>query len=421
MRPRSIRGCHLSLPSTARTNGVSLGRISADGTSKADRNTISGYPLGSSARAGAPFMQELVLSSYLASRTDRILAVDNFTWHEDGWMDYVDHGHPGHYRRPAQIPLSAVIRAATPATSDPQMVRAIGQDLWDDLCPHTRLVHGAETNSLPGRHPQALMSLTESANAVNSSGDRCMELSELPATSDGPGSMLLDIWPTLSSSAILTHFGWSPLVELVFDMNRELIAPVPELEPYLSSLPFTNSSDRYHPIPGLLALHVPRGIYKDYCRSVVAGSQAFTGFNAFPSYPHSVDPTALTRLNDAERAAAYHRRCYPIIQEIVKRVEGIRKTEAGKDLHVVYVMTNAQTPWALELKTALRRMGGWESVRSTRDLVLNREQRYVKQAVDMLVAQRAQVFVGNGFSTTSGLVGMLRMANGFPVESTRHW
>jgi len=101
-------------------------------------------------------------------------------------------------------------------------------------------------------------------------------------------------------------------------------------------------------------------------------------------------------------------------------VEGIRKTETGKDLHTVYVMTNAQTPWVLELKTALRRMGGWESVRSTRDLVLNRERWYVKQAVDMLVAQRAQVFVGNGFSTTSALVSMLRMANEFPVESTRH-
>lgn len=147
------------------------------------------------------------------------------------------------------------------------------------------------------------MPLIEPGKAVNSTGDRCMELSKFPATSDDPGSMLLDIWPTLSSTAILTQFSWSPLVELAFDMNRELIAPVPELEPYLSSLPSINSSDRYRLIPGLLALHVPRGIYKDYCQGVVAGSQAFTGFNAFPSYPDSFDPTALVHLNNAERTA----------------------------------------------------------------------------------------------------------------------
>ncbi|TFY65229.1 hypothetical protein EVJ58_g2112 [Rhodofomes roseus] len=339
-----------------------------------------------------PFMQELILNTYLANRIDRIFVLDNFTWHEDGWMDYVDH-RQGQYSMPVQIPVSAVIRAVTPAGVDPQMIRAVGKDLWDEACPRGRMVHGLEAPPVVGRHLQASMPLKED---VSDSRSQCLELYEFPSTSNDMGSTLLDIWPTLSNSSILTHFGWSPLVELAFDMNRELIAPVTDLEPYLSSLPFTNSSDRYRPIPGLLSLHVPRGIYQDYCRGLAPGSQGFTGFNAFPSFPDVFDPATLAHFGEAARTAVYHRRCYPIIQEIVRRVDIVRHTEAGKGLRDVYIMTNAPTPWVLELKTALRRMGGWASVSSTRDLVLSREQRYVKQAVEMLVAQRAQVFIGNG-------------------------
>lgn len=179
-------------------------------------------------------------------------------------------------------------------------------------------------------------------------------------------------------------------------MNRELISPVTDLEPYLSALPFTNCADRYRPIPGLLALHIPRGIHQDYCQSLVADGQGFTGFNALPFLPDAFNTSALTSMHDSDRKLLYHRRCLPIIQEIVRRVDNIRRSPTGWGLRSVYIATNGQTPWLLELKTALRRMGGWTSVSSTRDLVLNREQRYVKQAVDMLVAQRAQVFVGNG-------------------------
>ena len=210
-----------------------------------------------------------------------------------------------------------------------------------------------------------------------------------------------EIWPSLSTSAVLSHFAWSPLVELAFDMNRELISPMTELEPYLSTLPFTNSADRYRAIPGLLALHIPRGIHQDYCRSLVADSQGFTGFNALPFLPDAFDPSALADLRDSDRKVLYHRRCLPIIQEIVRRVDSIRRSPTGRGLRSIYIATNGQTPWLLELKTALRRMGGWTSVSSTRDLILTREQRYVKQAVDMLVGQRAQVFVGNGVRSIS--------------------
>ncbi|KAI0964551.1 hypothetical protein AcW1_001343 [Taiwanofungus camphoratus] len=97
----------------------------------------------------------------------------------------------------------------------------------------------------------------------------------------------------------------------------------------------------------------------------------------------------------------------------------MRQTEAGQGLQNVYIMTNAPTSWVDKLKAALLRTNYWDNVASSRDLLVNLEQKYVKQAVDMLIGQRAQVFVGNGFSSLSGLVTMLRMANGIDPNANR--
>lgn len=232
---------------------------------------------------------------------------------------------------------------------------------------------------------------------------------------------MLDMWPSFSGSAVVTEFGWSSLVELAFDMNRELISPSTVLSPYLSSIPFTRNADRYTQIPGLLVLHVRRGTFGDWCKRVAGLGANYNGYNTFPSLPDKFDVKLAPESRPEHRMEAYRPHCYPSIREIVKRVEYIRQEKPAEGLQNVYIMTNAQTPWVTELKTALRRTGHWENIASSRDLLLNREQKYVKQPLDMLVGQRAQVFVGNGFSSLSGQIVMLRMANGLPPDSNRFW
>ena len=63
-------------------------------------------------------------------------------------------------------------------------------------------------------------------------------------------------------------------------------------------------------------------------------------------------------------------------------------------------MTNGKAPYIANLKRALwdAAPGEWDSISSSRDLALNWEQKFVAQAVDVLVAQRAQVLIGNGVS-----------------------
>ena len=80
------------------------------------------------------------------------------------------------------------------------------------------------------------------------------------------------------------------------------------------------------------------------------------------------------------------------------KIEAIRQTQEGQGLRRVYVMTNGAVEWVEELKASIMQMGGWEDVASSRDLVMTPEQKYIGQAVDMAIAMRAQVFIGNGVS-----------------------
>ena len=62
-------------------------------------------------------------------------------------------------------------------------------------------------------------------------------------------------------------------------------------------------------------------------------------------------------------------------------------------------MTNGKPDFLTELKDALWEAAEWDVVATSRDMVMNWEQKYIAQAVDQLVAQRAQVLIGNGVSS----------------------
>lgn len=93
----------------------------------------------------------------------------------------------------------------------------------------------------------------------------------------------------------------------------------------------------------------------------------------------------------------YVERCYPSVEQIVEKVKRVRM-EATHPLRYLYIMTNGATSWVEELKSALAKDIGWDHIGSSRDLKMTWEQKFVAQALDMYVAQRAQVFLGNGVS-----------------------
>jgi hypothetical protein len=63
----------------------------------------------------------------------------------------------------------------------------------------------------------------------------------------------------------------------------------------------------------------------------------------------------------------------------------------------VYVLSN-EWAWSLDgLKNALEE-DGWDDLVSSTDIVLDSEQKHVAMAVDMAIAEKAEVFIGNGVS-----------------------
>uniref|UniRef100_A0A8H7XVM8 Uncharacterized protein n=1 Tax=Psilocybe cubensis TaxID=181762 RepID=A0A8H7XVM8_PSICU len=81
-------------------------------------------------------------------------------------------------------------------------------------------------------------------------------------------------------------------------------------------------------------------------------------------------------------------------------------TAANKYFKKIYILTNGESGWLDEVKHALQQdtkewdgiPWEWEDIATSRDLRLGWEEKPVSQALDMYVAQRAEVFIGNGVS-----------------------
>lgn len=148
------------------------------------------------------------------------------------------------------------------------------------------------------------------------------------------------------------------------------------------------------------------------------------GFNQFPSFVDVLDPDGYVdrqrqnQNHDAETdiiKSYYLERCLPDIPQIVDRLRELKNDHPN--LKKVYVLSNAWESWLGELRRELMKAPvvdgtsenvkldaeagaeeAWEEVITSYDLLLDAEQRYVGMAVDMAIAERAEVFVGNGVS-----------------------
>ena len=213
----------------------------------------------------------------------------------------------------------------------------------------------------------------------------------------GNKKRMLSIWPYLSKSPAATHWGWSPLVYDAFRRNRHLFEPTKET--FLGGLFNSQEDNTSLAVPGLLAIHVRRGDFKDHCVHLGKWSSDWHAFNSFPEFDDKFDRPTDGGWGETSEAnmELYIRRCYPSIEQIVDKVSQVQR-EAADPLRYLYIMTNGPVPWIQELKSALAQNMSWDHVGSSRDLKLTWEQKFVAQALDMYVAQRSQVFIGNGVS-----------------------
>ncbi|KAI0756218.1 hypothetical protein C8Q80DRAFT_1127284 [Daedaleopsis nitida] len=365
-------------------------------------------------------MQEHLLNAHLAHESGRAFVFNNYTWNKDG-SDHTDFN--GHLI-PSRIPISAILRGPTAGRPWPvgdYAPRAVVKEYWDTVCPEKEVM----TEELFKIDAEAdagvvLDAWVEKLKAM----PRCVEIDEKIAQIWNiwmfGSKRILGIWDSLKRSPVITEFRWSQLIEDGFVANYRLFSSTSWLVSLFSGAP---SAYPYTPIPGLLALHIRRGDFEGHCLHFARWSSQWNGFNQFAELPDQFEPPPSAGWGEAtpEGEQLYLRRCYPTVAQIVERVAAVRATAAGQGLRNVYIMTNAKKPWITELKGALWKMGGWEKIASSRDLSLGWEQQFVAQSVDMLIGQRAQVIIGNGFSSLTSNIVMLRMALDIPADTNRFW
>ncbi|PFH46474.1 hypothetical protein AMATHDRAFT_43580 [Amanita thiersii Skay4041] len=383
-------------------------------------------------------LQEMIMNAYFAYYVKRSFVFYNYTWNMDG-PDFSEYnGHP----IPSRIPLSAIISGpivgGPMGPNDVDVPRAISLDYFHQVCPNPYILRGESVKEGLGGNPpakQLVAALLEKIDAIDA---RCIEIPRGSAQifdyilfgSKG----VLDVWPELSKSPIFTHFGWSPLIHSAYNANRHFFeltspslssfyAPVSGHLPKIFS-PMNPPSPPYPPLDGLLVVHIRRGDFDQHCKHFWTYSSEYNGFNSFPELPdHFIPPS---RGATPENEEIYMKHCFPNVTQIVARVEDVRKRVAsgaeGQGLKKIYIMTNGKRDWLAELKSALEDKGGWEGIETSRNVWLSWEQKPVAQALDMYVAQRAEAFIGNGFSSLTSNIVMLRMGvEGVGSSKTFFW
>jgi hypothetical protein len=125
------------------------------------------------------------------------------------------------------------------------------------------------------------------------------------------------------------------------------------------------------------------------------------GFNELPGLRDRFSVASVGN----EKRELYHAHCFPEIAQIVGRVREVRTALLpATPLSRVYVLSNGRPEWLAELKDALQAdaresgLDAWTHIGTSRDLRLTHEQKHNAQAMDMAVAQLADVFLGNGVS-----------------------
>ncbi|KAL0567366.1 hypothetical protein V5O48_014625 [Marasmius crinis-equi] len=363
-------------------------------------------------------LQEMIMNAHLAYHTERAWVFDNYTW-DRGESEYSQFGDN---IIPSRIPLSAILSG--PIVGGPwkdglekSIPRAVTPHHFREACSEedTAILRSAGLKSIFSGFQDGATLFKAYADAINSIDARCIEIRGEKQIFDGWLFGTQDVhslWPEMSKSPILRHFGFSPLVLSAYLHNEHHFGRPSIFLPLISSLlPSAGPLSLSTAIPGLIVLHIRRGDYEEHCRHHLARYHStYLGYNSFPDFPDQFEGPGEVEDEQLRYENVYQKHCYPSIGQIVERVNEIREqydmragsllrmfTRAGR-LKRLYIMSNGKEKWLKELKLALARSSieEWEEIATSRDLELTLEQKYVAQAVDMYIASKAAVFVGNG-------------------------
>lgn len=335
--------------------------------------------------------------------------------------------HPQLCPKNSLLPTGPVVGGPWPLGDDTPL--SVSREFFRKVCPNPTAIKVSDINTDEMRFSDdisAVYVFEKWVETINSIEDPCVMLDPSsnqvfefwyavamlstycsPLTSSRPADYkyrifghkkrMLTIWPYLAKSPVSTHWDWSPFIHDAFRKNRHVFESTKTT--LFGGLFDSQEETTADIIPGLLAIHVRRGDFEDHCAHLAKWNADWHAFNSFPEFRDKFNQPTDGGWGETseENAKLYVKHCYPSIEQIVEKVRRVR-VEAADPLRYLYILTNGPTLWVEELESALAKDTEWDHVGSSRDLKLTWEQKFVAQALDMYVAQRAQVFIGNGVS-----------------------
>ncbi|KAF7299479.1 hypothetical protein MIND_00897900 [Mycena indigotica] len=310
-------------------------------------------------------------------------------------------------------------------SSHPKSPRAISERWWNIICPLSsrRLINTEDIKPhIPGGvdHAAGQLIFDTWRKLLLEAEESCVEIVYTSFDADTfpqifdlrlwGGQRVLELWEAFSASPVSTLLRPSNIVSAAVESNlRKGVfhgRTGGGRPPIGMPMPFRH----------MLAIHLRRGDYINHCRFLASVGSGYYGWSQLKFLP-DVAAHRFPGSDDPQREAKAFAMCLPDIKQVVARAHQVRQ-DWDKALDTVYLLTNESGEFLDILVTALLR-GGWRTVVTTHDLQLDNEQLGVGMAVDMEIAKRAEVFLGNGWSSFTSNVIHQRLVAGKDPKSIR--
>ncbi|KAG9103757.1 hypothetical protein FRC06_008215 [Ceratobasidium sp. 370] len=375
-------------------------------------------------------LQERLLNTILAYESNRAPVFSPYeAWAHPPRDDRTETGD----RKVLVIPYNAFLWGPTsgaPWGEGDHHPRAISDKWWEVVCPLQRrkVINADDVVKEIGKELDGKEVMRQWTALLSETPENCVEII---------GAQIFDFY-LLGSTRILSlwkKFSKHPAIKGLKESELVLTA----LSRNMDKLQNQGRSSWRPPIlrkrdviAGLLAMHIRRGDYageegKDegHCLHLSKWGSTFTGWNQLPQLPDKFDPPSREGLewgtNTPELADYYLKRCLPTPAQVASRLHSIRAQRHTRLSHI-FIATNAEPEYLAELRVVLA-ADGWASdaIVTSDELELNWQAKSVGVAVDMAIMSRAEVFVGNGFSSLSSNVVAKRIMSGMLLDTTRLW
>ncbi|TFK40449.1 hypothetical protein BDQ12DRAFT_679432 [Crucibulum laeve] len=377
-------------------------------------------------------LNERLMNSYLAYKTKRAYVFQNYIWKPE----YYPWPREKFREQDPRTPLNALISGPTsggPWDEGDMSPRSVSLDYYNEVCPESerRIINTGEIKpAIMWDDGKTIFSRWE--KLLLDAPERCIEIHPADRAEDGfpqvfdlylwGSERILNMWDEFSKSPISKLLGTSPVVNSAVDKNEYLFLPRgPRPAQRVSRNPYER----------MLAIHLRRGDYKEACKGLATWNSTFYSWNLLPNLPDKFipPPGGSWGSNTPENEAKYMVHCLPTFDFIVNKIrdsreEYVKAAPPGpgkvRMLDVLYLLTNDDSDWLDRLKDVLQK-DGWHTVVTSRELVLDQEEKDVGMAVDMDIARRAAVFIGNGWSSFTSNILHRRLVDGKEWISNRFY